>query len=58
MIYVFIEPLRAYALMDRMTSHDQGYGVGRNFRWSRSGKEFLGGVGIGKNVPTPTSTSV
>jgi hypothetical protein len=23
--------------------------------WSRSGKEFLGGVGVGKNVPTPTS---
>jgi hypothetical protein len=23
--------------------------------WSRSRKEFLGGVGVGKNVPTPTS---
>jgi hypothetical protein len=37
----------------------QGCGVvvGRNFRWSRSRKEFLGGVGVGdgKNVPTPTS---
>jgi hypothetical protein len=39
-----------------------GVGVGRNFRWSRSRKEFLGGdgvgVGVGKNVPTPTPTSV
>jgi hypothetical protein len=26
--------------------------------WSRSRKEFLGGVGVGKNVPTPTPTSV
>jgi hypothetical protein len=25
---------------------------------SRSRKEFLGGVGVGKNVPTPTPTSV
>jgi hypothetical protein len=23
-----------------------GVGVGRNFRWSRSRKEFLGGVGV------------
>jgi hypothetical protein len=36
--------------------HGCGVGVGRNFRWSR--KEFLGGVGVGKNVPTPTPTSV
>jgi hypothetical protein len=37
-----------------------GVGVGRNFKWSRSRKEFLGGVrvGVGKNVPTPTPTSV
>jgi hypothetical protein len=45
-----------------------GVGVGRNFwvesesegifGWSRSRKEFLGGVGVGKNVPTPTPTSV
>jgi hypothetical protein len=28
------------------------------FRWNRSRKEFLGGVGVGKNVPTPTPTSV
>jgi hypothetical protein len=37
-----------------------GVGVGRNFRWSRSQKEFLGGVGVGvgKNVPTLTRTSV
>jgi hypothetical protein len=35
-----------------------GVGVRRNFRWSRSRKEFLGGVGVGKNVPTPTPTSV
>jgi hypothetical protein len=30
------------------------------FRWSRSRKEFLGGVGVGagKNVGTPTPTSV
>jgi hypothetical protein len=35
-----------------------GVGVGRNFRWSRSRKEFLGGVRVGKNVPTPTPTSV
>jgi hypothetical protein len=44
---------------------EQGYGVGvgRNFKWSRSRsrgrgrsrKEFLGGAGVGKNVPTPTS---
>jgi hypothetical protein len=26
-----------------------GFGVGRNFRWSRSWKEFLGGVGVRKN---------
>jgi hypothetical protein len=26
--------------------------------WSRSRKEFLGGVGVGKNVPTPTPTSI
>jgi hypothetical protein len=43
-----------------------GVGVGTNFGWSRSRKEFwveseaegiLGvvGVGVGKNVPTPTS---
>jgi hypothetical protein len=25
------------------------------FGWSRSRKGFLGGVGVGKNVPTPTS---
>jgi hypothetical protein len=24
-----------------------GVAVGRNFRWSRSRKEFLGGVGVG-----------
>jgi hypothetical protein len=41
-----------------------GVGVGRNFRWSRGRKEFLGGVGVevgvgvGKNIPTPTSISV
>jgi hypothetical protein len=37
-----------------------GVGVGRNSKWSRSRKEFLGGigVGVGKNVPTPTPTSV
>jgi hypothetical protein len=35
-----------------------GVRVGRNFRWSQSWKEFLGGVGVGKNVPTPTPTSV
>jgi hypothetical protein len=33
-------------------------GVGRNFRWSRSGKEFLGGVGVVKNITTPTPTSI
>jgi hypothetical protein len=26
-----------------------GAGVGRNFRWSRSRKEFLGGFGVGRN---------
>jgi hypothetical protein len=35
-----------------------GVGVGRNFRWSRIRKEFLGGVGASKNVLTPTPTSV
>jgi hypothetical protein len=35
-----------------------GVGVGRNFRWSRSRKEFLDGVGVGTNVLTPTPTSV
>jgi hypothetical protein len=35
-----------------------GIGVGRNFRWIRSRKEFLGGVGVGKNVPSATPTSV
>jgi hypothetical protein len=35
-----------------------GVGVGKNLRWSRSRKEILGGVGVGKNVPTPTPTSV
>jgi hypothetical protein len=25
------------------------------FRWGRSRKEFLGGVGVGKNVSTPDS---
>jgi hypothetical protein len=32
-----------------------GVGARRNFRWSRSRKEFLSGVGVGENVPTPTS---
>jgi hypothetical protein len=36
-------------------SPSRGVRVERNFRWSRSGKEFLGGIGVGKNVPTPTS---
>jgi hypothetical protein len=31
-------------------------GVGGNFRWSWSRKEFLGGVRVGKNVPTLTPT--
>jgi hypothetical protein len=35
-----------------------GVGVGRNFRWSRSRKEFLCGAGVGKNVLTPNPTSV
>jgi hypothetical protein len=41
-------------------SFHQGCGVGarRNFKCSRSRKEFLGGVGVDKNVPTPTPTSV
>jgi hypothetical protein len=25
-----------------------GVGIGRNFRWSRNRKEFLGAVGVGK----------
>jgi hypothetical protein len=32
-----------------------GVGVGTHFNWSRSRKELLGGVGVGKNVSTPTS---
>jgi hypothetical protein len=41
-------------------NQDCGVGVGvvRNFRWNRSRKEFLGGVGVGKKCTTPTPTSV
>jgi hypothetical protein len=49
--------LRACPVLCRY-SQGCGVGVGRNFRWNLSRKEFLGGVGVGKNVPTPTPTSV
>jgi hypothetical protein len=55
-MYLILIPEHIAALFQSLQEQGCGVGVRRNFVWSR--KEFLGGVGVGKNVPTLTPTSV
>jgi hypothetical protein len=44
----FVASTLFISVQSRWSVSGCGVGVGRNFRWSRSRKEFLGGVGVGK----------